>query len=35
LMHRPVIFNFHDFQEFDAQNRFTGNLTTLTTTVKF
>jgi hypothetical protein len=30
-----VIFNFHDFQEFDAQNRFTGNLATLTTTVKF
>ena len=35
LMHRSVIFNFHDFQEFDAQNRFTGNLATLTTTVKF
>jgi hypothetical protein len=32
-LHRP--FNFHDFQEFDAQNRFIGNLTTLTTTVKF
>ncbi len=35
LMHRPVIFNFRHYQEFDAQNRFEGNLTTLTTTVKF
>lgn len=35
LMHRSVIFNFHDFQEFDTQNRFTGNRATLTTTVKF
>jgi hypothetical protein len=35
LMHRPVIFNFRNYQEFDAENRFEGNVTTFTTTVKF
>lgn len=35
LLHRPVIFNLGDYQEFDAENRFEGNLTTFTTTVKF
>ena len=35
LMHRSVLFSFHYFKEFDAQNRFTGNLATLATTVKF
>ena len=32
---RMVIFNFRHYQEFDAQNRFEGHLTTFTTTVKF
>ena len=35
LMHRPVLFNFRNYQEFDAENRFEGNVTTFTTTVKF
>ena len=35
LMHRAVLFNFHNYQEFDAENRFEGNVTTFTTTVKF
>jgi hypothetical protein len=35
LMHRPMIFNFHNYQEFDAINRFDGNVTTLATTIKF
>jgi hypothetical protein len=35
LMHRTVLFNFRNFQEFDAKNRFEGNVTTFATTVKF
>ena len=35
LMHRPVIFNFRNYQEFDAVNRFEGNATTFAMTVKF
>jgi hypothetical protein len=35
LMHRTMMFNFRNYQEFDAENRFTGNVTTFTTTVKF
>jgi hypothetical protein len=35
LMHRPVIFNFRNYQEFDAENRFEGNVTTFATTFKF
>ena len=35
LMHRPVIFNFRNYQEFDAENRFEGNVTTFAMTVKF
>jgi hypothetical protein len=35
LMHRTVLFNFRNFQEFDAENRFEGNVTTFATTVKF
>ena len=35
LMHRAVLFNFRNYQEFDAENRFEGNVTTFTTTVKF
>jgi hypothetical protein len=34
LMHRAVLFNFRNYQEFDAENRFEGNVTTFTTTVK-
>jgi len=30
-----VLFNFHNYQEFDAENRFEGNVTTFSTTVKF
>jgi hypothetical protein len=35
LFHRAVLFNFRNFQEFNAENRFEGNVTTFTTTVKF
>jgi hypothetical protein len=35
LFHRAVLFNFRNFQEFDAENRFEGHVTTFTTTVKF
>ena len=35
LMHRPVIFNFRNYQEFDAENRFEGNVTTFAMTAKF
>ena len=35
LMHRPVILNFRNYQEFEAENWFEGNVTTFTTTVKF
>jgi hypothetical protein len=35
LMHHAVLFNFRNYQEFDAENRFEGNVTTFTTTVKF
>jgi len=35
LLHRAVLFNFRNYQEFDAENRFEGNVTTFTTTVKF
>ena len=35
VMHHPVLFNFRYYQEFDAENRFEGNVTTFTTTVKF
>jgi hypothetical protein len=30
-----VIFNFRNYQEFDAENRFEGNVTTFGMTVKF
>lgn len=35
LMQRPVIFNFHNYQEFGAVNRFEGNVTTFSATFKF
>jgi hypothetical protein len=35
LMGRSVLFNFRNYQEFDAANRFEGNVTTFATTVKF
>ena len=35
LFQRAVLFNFRNFQEFNAENRFEGNVTTFTTTVKF
>jgi hypothetical protein len=35
LMHHPALLNFRFYQEFDAENRFEGNVTTFTTTVKF
>jgi len=35
LMNRPVIFSFRNYQEFEAENRFEGNVTTFATTVKF
>jgi hypothetical protein len=33
--HHPVLFNFHNYQEFNAENRFEGNVTTFTTTANF
>ncbi len=35
VMYRTVLFNFRNYQEFDAENRFEGNVTTFATTVKF
>ena len=35
LMQRPVVFNFHNYQEFGAVNRFEGNVTTFAATFKF
>lgn len=35
VMHHAVLFNFRNYQEFGAENRFEGNVTTFTTTVKF
>ena len=35
LMQRAVLFNLRHYQEFNASNRFEGNLTTLSATVKF
>ncbi len=35
LMQHAVLFNFRNYQEFGAENRFEGNVTTFTTTVKF
>ncbi|MGB2931084.1 MAG: transporter [Methyloceanibacter sp.] len=35
LMRRPVIFNFRNYQEFGAENRFEGNVTTFGATVKY
>lgn len=35
LMGRPTVFNFRNYQEFDAVNRFEGNLTTFMTTMRF
>jgi hypothetical protein len=35
LMRRAVLFNLRNYQEFDAKNRFEGNFTTFSTTVKF
>jgi hypothetical protein len=35
LMRRAVLFNLRHYQEFDAKNRFEGNFTTFSTTVKF
>jgi hypothetical protein len=35
LMQHAVLFNFRFYQEFDAENRFEGNTTTFTTTVRF
>jgi hypothetical protein len=30
-----VIFNFRNYQEFEAENRFEGNVTTFGATVKY
>ena len=35
LLSHAVLFNFRNYQEFGAENRFEGNVTTFTTTVKF
>ncbi|MGE0379268.1 MAG: transporter [Hyphomicrobium sp.] len=35
LMNQPVIFNFRYYREFDAKNRFEGDVATFGTTVKF
>lgn len=35
LMRRPVILNLHNYQEFGAENRFEGNVTTFAATFKF
>jgi len=34
-MQHAVLFNLRNYQEFGAENRFEGNVTTFTTTVRF